>query len=55
MLHDIEEDDDNDDEGQQFYIFGPASLAPVAQANGENDQRDDEQEPSCACQHHFGL
>jgi hypothetical protein len=46
MLHNIEEDDGEDDEGHQFYDLGPASLAPLAQANGEDDHRngDNEQE-----------
>jgi hypothetical protein len=46
MLHDIEEGDGEDDEGHQFYNLGPASLAPPAQANGEDDHRngDNEQE-----------
>ena len=42
MLHDIEEGDSEDDEGHQFYGLGPASLAPLAQANGEDDHRDGE-------------
>jgi hypothetical protein len=37
MLHDIEEGDGEDDEGHQFYDLPPASLAPLAQANGEDD------------------
>jgi hypothetical protein len=46
MLHDIEEGDGEDEQGHQFYDLGPASLAPLAQANGEDDHcgGDDEQE-----------
>jgi hypothetical protein len=46
MLHDIEEGGGEGDEGHQFYDLPPASLAPLAQANGEDDHRnrDDEQE-----------
>ena len=46
MLHDIEEGDGEDDEGHQFYDLGPTSLASPAQANGEDDHHDgnDEQE-----------
>jgi hypothetical protein len=35
-----------DDEGHQFHDIAPASLASLAQTNGEDDQRDgdDEQE-----------
>jgi hypothetical protein len=46
MLHDIEEGDGEDDEGHQFYDLPPASLAPLPQANGEDDHRngDDEEE-----------
>jgi hypothetical protein len=46
MLHDIEEGGGEGDEGHQFYDLPPASLAPLAQADGEDDHRnrDDEQE-----------
>jgi hypothetical protein len=46
MLHDIDEGDGEDDEGHEFYDLRPASLAPLAQPNGEDDHRngDDEQE-----------
>lgn len=46
MLHDIDEGDGEDDEGYQFCGLRPASLAPLAQPNGEDDHRngDDEQE-----------
>ena len=44
MLNDEEEGDSDRDERHQFCDLGPASLAPVAQADGEDNHRDGDEE-----------
>jgi len=46
MLHDVEGGDGEDDDGHQFHNHDPASLAPSAQADGDDNQHDgdDQQE-----------
>jgi hypothetical protein len=44
MLHYIEEGDGEDEQGHQFYDLGPVSLAPLAEANGQDDHRDGDDE-----------
>jgi hypothetical protein len=44
VLYDVEEGEGEDDQGQQFHDPGPASLALVAQANGEDYYRDGDNE-----------
>src|SRR4029453_2479313 len=42
ILHDVEDGDSEDDDGHQFDNQDPTSLAPSAQADGDDNQRDGE-------------